>query len=70
MASGLALRKPAILLGTGWSNSTLYNRIAAGEFPRPLRTGPRTVAWLESDLREYLDRLEADRKTRSQTHAD
>ena len=34
------LRKPAVLSATGWSNSTLYEKIAKGLFPRPVRLDP------------------------------
>jgi prophage regulatory protein len=30
--------------------STLYSWMAAGHFPRPVRIGPRAVAWREEDL--------------------
>ena len=55
------LRKRHILTLTGWSNSTLYNRIAAGMFPRQVRTGPRTVAWLQHEVVAYIDKQVAER---------
>ena len=54
------IRKRRVLKMTGWSNSTLYNRIAKGEFKRGVRTGPRTVAWPLSEVLAYIDsRIEA-----------
>lgn len=55
------LRKRDILALTGWSNSTLYNRIAAGIFPRQVRTGPRTVAWLQNEVLAYIEKQVAER---------
>ena len=34
----------------GKSRPTIYKWIHAGKFPRPVRLGPNTVAWRESDL--------------------
>lgn len=48
------LRKKEVLRLTGWSNSTLYNRIADGSFPRPVRTGPRCVAWPTREVGDYI----------------
>jgi prophage regulatory protein len=28
--------------------------MAEGKFPRPIRLGPKAVAWLEHELDEYL----------------
>jgi prophage regulatory protein len=37
------------------STSTIYGWIAAGEFPRPLKIGPRMVAWPAEDIQLWLD---------------
>jgi predicted DNA-binding transcriptional regulator AlpA len=37
-----------------WSRGTLYNRIAAKEFPPGIRIGRRMVAWLPSDVDAYV----------------
>ena len=39
---------------TGLSRSTLYARIAAGKFPKPVPLGGRAVGWLESEVEAYL----------------
>jgi prophage regulatory protein len=46
------LRKPAVLAATGWSNSTLYAKIAEGKFPKPTKIDPdgRTVVWFEDEV--------------------
>ena len=51
------LRLPEVVRRTGLSRSTLYNRIAAGAFPRPLRLGDRSVGWLESEVDDWIQRL-------------
>lgn len=39
------LRLPEVQHDSGVAKSTLYARIADGLFPRPVRIGPRSVAW-------------------------
>ncbi len=39
------LRLPAVKERVGLSRSTLYNKIAVGEFPAPVSLGARAVAW-------------------------
>jgi prophage regulatory protein len=38
--------------------TTIYRRMKAGSFPQPVRVGRRRVAWRESDIAEWQDRLE------------
>jgi prophage regulatory protein len=51
-------RLPQILRMTGLSTSTIYDMMARGDFPRPLRLGKRAVGWRESDLTAWLDSRE------------
>lgn len=44
------LRLRAVMHVTGLSRSTLYRLIADEQFPRPVRLGPRAVAWRRSDV--------------------
>ena len=36
------------------SRSGIYAKIAAGEFPLPIRLGLRAVGWLESDIERWI----------------
>lgn len=58
------LRLPAVKARTGLSRSTIYARIRAGSFPRPVKLGgPRAVGWVASDIDEFLDAvIERSRK--------
>jgi prophage regulatory protein len=38
--------------------TTIYRKIKAGDFPKPVRVGRRRVAWRESDLAKWQARLE------------
>jgi prophage regulatory protein len=44
------LRLHDVLRVTGVGRSTLYQQIASGDFPKPVRISLRAVAWRESDL--------------------
>ena len=47
------LRIQAVVRVTGLSRSTLYRLIADEAFPRPVRLGPRAVAWRRSDIEAW-----------------
>jgi prophage regulatory protein len=42
---------------SGFHRSTLYRKIAAGEFPPPVQIGPRRVAWRETTIVEWQQSL-------------
>jgi predicted DNA-binding transcriptional regulator AlpA len=46
------------LAATGWSSSTLYEKIAAGVFPKPKKLDPngRAVVWFEDEVAEIQER--------------
>ena len=33
----------------------VYNKMRTGEFPKNIKLGVRSVAWLESDIDEWID---------------
>ena len=35
--------------------SAIYRLMRSGEFPLPLKIGPRAVRWRESDIRAWID---------------
>ena len=47
------LRLQAVIRVTGLSRSTLYRLIANEQFPRPVRLGPRAVAWRCTDIEAW-----------------
>jgi prophage regulatory protein len=51
----ITLIKIAVVLGrTGYSSSSLYNRINEGVFCPPIALGPRGVAFVESEVQTVL----------------
>jgi prophage regulatory protein len=54
------LRRNQVEDRTGLSRSTIYARIQAGIFPKPISLGSRAVGWLENEVEKWLtDRIEA-----------
>jgi prophage regulatory protein len=55
------LRRPEVEARTGYPTSTLYTKIQAGEFPRPIKLSARAVGWDERLVEEHIRRvLEGD----------
>jgi prophage regulatory protein len=47
---------------TSLSTSEIYRRIAAGTFPAQVTLGPKSVAWIESEVLQWCDDLAAQRE--------
>ena len=48
------LRVRTVVEMVGLSKSTLYARIRDGSFPRPIQIGAQTVAFLESEVFDWM----------------
>ena len=56
------LRLPAVKALTGLSKTSLYTMIRDKSFPAPVRLGPRAVAWVRSEVRQWaMERVQASR---------
>ena len=51
------LRRPEVERTTGLSRAAIYAMMARGDFPRPRRLGPNSVAWRRSDIDEWIEAL-------------
>lgn len=62
------IRRPEVLSRVGLSSSTLYEMIAAGDFPAPIPIGRQAVGFLESEVEAWIkNRIEQrDSRTRKQ----
>lgn len=49
------LRIPEVCRQTGLGKSSIYAMIQSGLFPAPKRLGYRAVAWLQSDVKAWID---------------
>ena len=58
------LRLPEVRALTALSRSSIYAYMAAGTFPAAVNIGARSIAWIESDIAEWIDaRIGAHRKS-------
>lgn len=55
------IRRRAVENRTGLSRSTIYLMMQNGEFPKPVRIGNRAVAWLESEVDDWINTRIASR---------
>jgi prophage regulatory protein len=54
-------RLPAVLERTGLSASTIYDKVAPGEFPKPIKLGAKSVGWLDHEIDEWIEARMAER---------
>ncbi len=55
-------RFPEVRRRSGLSHSSIYAMISRGEFPKPVKLGARSVAWLDSEITGWIsDRVQASR---------
>lgn len=56
------IRLPEVKAVTGLSKTTIYELIRVKDFPAPVRLGPRVVAWVKSEVRQWaVGRVQASR---------
>jgi prophage regulatory protein len=48
------LRRPEVEHRTGLSRSGIYELLANGEFPKPIKLGSRSVGWLETEIAAWI----------------
>lgn len=59
------IRLPEVRRLTGMSRTSIYAAIADGRFPRPLKAGPKTSVWQESDIAKWQDGIVAASQSRA-----
>ncbi|MDN3920401.1 helix-turn-helix transcriptional regulator [Roseateles violae] len=52
--SDALLRIQTVAQATGLSDATIYRKLAAGEFPEPVRLGKRCTRWKAADVRTWI----------------
>jgi len=58
--SGRFLRVKAVQELTGLSRSSIYALTASGDFPQPIALGPRSRAWIEAEVRSWMQKRIAE----------
>lgn len=57
------LKRVQVQARTGVSRSGIYQKMAAGDFPKSISLGPRAVGWLESSIDQWIQgRIELSSK--------
>lgn len=51
------LRRPEILELTGWSKSTLYNRIESQQFVKPISLGQRSIGFVSTEVTAIINAM-------------
>jgi len=49
------LRLPSVSEKVGLSRSQIYKLIQQGEFPEPIKLGPKISVWIEEKLEAWMD---------------
>ena len=55
----IILRRDAVERMTGLSRSTIYDWIAKGTFPKPIKLGDRAVGWRGRDIQFWANERES-----------
>jgi prophage regulatory protein len=60
------LRLKDVIRRTTYSRTRIYELINLRQFPGPIHLGARAVAWLESDVNDWMEaRINASRKAKA-----
>ncbi|WP_105901866.1 AlpA family transcriptional regulator [Vibrio gangliei] len=51
------IRLKEVINLTALSRSSIYKKMNEGTFPKTVSLGDRAVAWVESDINEWIDRM-------------
>ena len=49
------LRLPSVIDKVGLSRSQIYKLIQRGDFPEPVKIGPKISVWIEEKLEMWMD---------------
>ena len=52
------IRRHQLEANLGISRSTIYQMMASGEFPKPLKIGRRAVGWRVEDIEKWLEEMQ------------
>ena len=57
------LKLPQVISITGLSRSAVYQAISEGRFPKQINLGVRSIAFLESEVQEWMEHCVANRRS-------
>lgn len=50
------IRLAEVMKRVPYSRSTIYLKVARNEFPEPVSLGARAVAWVESEIDDWIEK--------------
>lgn len=63
--SSRLIRRPEVEEMTGLPKSTLYDYLAAGTFPAPVKLSARSVAWRLSEVEAWIESRQSARTSKA-----
>ncbi|EFK2376089.1 helix-turn-helix transcriptional regulator [Escherichia coli] len=54
------IRMPETMRRTGYGRAWIYKLIAQGSFPKPVKIGSRAIAFVESEIDEWINQRIAE----------
>ncbi|AZK62336.1 AlpA family transcriptional regulator [Pectobacterium versatile] len=54
------IRLPEVKRRTGFGKTWIYTLIKSGRFPSPVKTGVRAVAFIESEIDAWIEKIISD----------
>lgn len=57
------MRLPEVVAVCGLPASSIYDRMRRGDFPKPVPLAGKSVAWLSSEIRQWMQSRIASRRT-------
>ncbi|MBG5920964.1 helix-turn-helix transcriptional regulator [Providencia stuartii] len=57
------IRLPEVMRRTGYGKAWIYRLIEAGQFPKSVKIGTRSVAFIESEVDEWIANKIAESRT-------
>lgn len=55
------MRMPAVIEATGKTRQTIYDNMKAGTFPKAVRIGPRSIAWVADEIAAWQKKVRDER---------
>ena len=55
------IKLPTVMDLTGYRRTSIYQKVAEGTFPAPVKLGPRAVAWVSEEIKDWMDARVAER---------
>lgn len=59
------LRLHEVKQATGLGHATIYERMARGDFPKPVPLGGRRVGWIDAEIAEWQNKRIAERDAKA-----